>query len=62
MLRWNDGSTEQIQGTYITQGTYPEGSMWAMNPLVRGPRPDRLQRWTDRLLLLGCVSKTAALC
>ena len=30
MLRWNDGSTEQIQGTYITQGTYPEGSMWAM--------------------------------
>ena len=54
MLRWNDGSTEQIQGTYITQGTYPEGSMWAMNPLV-SPDP-------DRLLLLGCVSKTAALC
>ena len=48
MLRWNDGSTEQIQGTYITQGTYPEGSMWAMNPLVRGPRPDRLQRAEGR--------------
>ena len=61
MLRWNDGSTEQIQGTYITQGTYPEGSMWAMNPLV-SPDPDRSQRGTDRLLLLGCVSKTAALC
>ena len=45
MLRWNDGSTEQIQGTYITQGTYPEGSMWAMNPLVS---PDRLQRAEGR--------------
>ena len=50
MLRWNDGSTEQIQGTYITQGTYPEGSMWAMNPLV-SPDPDRLQR--DRPPALG---------
>ena len=60
MLRWNDGSTEQIQGTYITQGTYPEGSMWAMNPLV-SPTPTAC-REGDRLLLLGCVSKTAALC
>lgn len=32
-LRWNDGVEENITGTYTTQGTYPSGSMWAMNPL-----------------------------
>lgn len=39
-LRWNDGVEENITGTYTTQGTYPSGSMWAMNPLpVRPSRP-----------------------
>jgi len=33
VLRWNDGSTEEINGTYVTEGTHPAGSMWAMNPL-----------------------------
>jgi hypothetical protein len=36
-LRWNDGTTEEINGTYITDGTYPPGSMWAMNPLPQSP-------------------------
>jgi hypothetical protein len=25
-LRWNDGTEENITGTYITEGTYPQGS------------------------------------
>jgi len=39
-LRWNDGSTEEINGTYVTEGTSPAGSMWAMNPLPEGPSKD----------------------
>ena len=39
-LRWNDGSEENITGTYITEGTFPEGSMWAMNPLPQSPSAD----------------------
>ena len=37
VLRWNDGSTEEIEGTYVTEGTSPRGSMWAMNPLPVEP-------------------------
>lgn len=33
LLRWSDGHIEEINGTYVTEGTYPAGSMWAMNPL-----------------------------
>lgn len=34
-LRWNDGKELWFKGTYITEGTYPTGSMWAMNPIPR---------------------------
>jgi hypothetical protein len=27
VLRWNDGTTEVINGTYVTEGTFPPGSM-----------------------------------
>jgi len=37
-LKWNDGTTEDINGTYVEEGTNPAGSMWAMNPLP--PTPD----------------------
>jgi len=40
VLKWNDGSTEEIKGTYVSEGTTPEGSMWAMNPLPQSPTPD----------------------
>eukprot|EP00729_Bicosta_minor_P003614 gene3614-23170_t len=36
-LKWNDDHTEEINGTYVTEGTWPKGSMWAMNPLPDGP-------------------------
>ena len=36
-LRWNDGHEEQINATYVREGTFPEGSMWAMNPLPQSP-------------------------
>lgn len=39
-LRWQDGTEENITGTYITDGTYPKGSMWAMNPLPESPTAD----------------------
>lgn len=39
-LRWNDGKTENISGTYLTENTHPKGSMWAMNPLPQGPTSD----------------------
>ena len=39
-LRWQDGTEENITGTYITEGTYPENSMWAMNPLPETPTSD----------------------
>lgn len=35
MLQWNDGSIQHIKGTFITEGTYPPNSMWAMNPIPR---------------------------
>lgn len=37
VLKWNDGHTEEINGTYVTEGTHPKGSMWAMNPLPENP-------------------------
>jgi len=39
-LRWNDGREEEINGTYVTAGTSPPGSMWAMNPLPESPTAD----------------------
>eukprot|EP00090_Calanus_glacialis_P028498 TRINITY_DN45762_c0_g1_i1.p1 TRINITY_DN45762_c0_g1~~TRINITY_DN45762_c0_g1_i1.p1 ORF type:complete len:389 (+),score=86.00 TRINITY_DN45762_c0_g1_i1:65-1168(+) len=32
-LQWNNGSRLAIQGTFVTEGVLPEGSMWAMNPI-----------------------------
>lgn len=34
-LRWGgpDGTVEDINGTYVKDGTLPEGSTWAMNPI-----------------------------
>ena len=39
-LKWNDGTTEDINGTYVSEGTNPPGSMWAMNPLPQSPSAD----------------------
>lgn len=36
-LKWNDDHTEEIDGTYVTTGTWPKGSMWAVNPLPETP-------------------------
>lgn len=36
-LVWNDGTSEEINGTYVSEGTIPAGSMWAMNPLPENP-------------------------
>lgn len=40
VLRWSDGHEEQIEGTYVTEGVLPKGSMWAMNPLPESPTAD----------------------
>merc|ERR1712066_329476 len=32
---WADGSEFWFNGTYVTEGTVPEGSKWAMNPIPR---------------------------
>eukprot|EP00038_Savillea_parva_P017602 m.21074 g.21074 ORF g.21074 m.21074 type:complete len:358 (+) comp3855_c0_seq1:52-1125(+) len=32
-LMWNDGSRLAINGTFLSQGTLPPNSTWAMNPL-----------------------------
>ena len=32
-LRWANGTELAINGTYVTEGTHPKGSMWSMNPL-----------------------------
>ena len=36
-LRWNGKNGRQLwfNGTYVSEGTVPEGSTWAMNPLPR---------------------------
>jgi len=34
-LRWNDGTQVWIKGTFVSEGTSPPGSTWAMNPLPR---------------------------
>jgi len=37
---WADGTTFLFNGTYVTEGTIPKGSKWAMNPV---PRNDTVQ-------------------
>ena len=32
-LRWSNGTSLVIKGNYTTEGTFPEGSSWAQNPL-----------------------------
>jgi len=35
-FRWNDGRKQVwFNGTYVSDGTTPKGSMWAMNPIPR---------------------------
>eukprot|EP00316_Scyphosphaera_apsteinii_P005353 CAMPEP_0119349492 /NCGR_PEP_ID=MMETSP1333-20130426/109577_1 /TAXON_ID=418940 /ORGANISM="Scyphosphaera apsteinii, Strain RCC1455" /LENGTH=263 /DNA_ID=CAMNT_0007362089 /DNA_START=323 /DNA_END=1114 /DNA_ORIENTATION=- len=34
-LRWNNGTRYSIKGTFVSSGTFPEGSTWAMNPIPR---------------------------
>lgn len=34
-LRWNNGTTLPIRGTFVSEGTVPPGSTWAMNPIPR---------------------------
>jgi len=34
-LQWNNGTTYPIKGVFVDQGTKPEGSTWAMNPMPR---------------------------
>merc|ERR1712232_1502325 len=38
---FKDGRVEPVKGTFLTEGTYPEGSMWATLPVPEtwlGPR------------------------
>jgi hypothetical protein len=35
VLRWNNGSEFSLKATYVSNGTSPEGSTWAMNPIPR---------------------------
>jgi len=39
-FRWGDGVQVYFNGTYVTEGTVPKGSAWAMNPI---PRNDTAQ-------------------
>jgi len=39
-FKWADGVQIYFNGTYVTEGTNPPGSMWAMNPI---PRNDTAQ-------------------
>merc|ERR1711924_325603 len=32
---WVNGETFEFDGVYVTEGTLPEGSMWARNPIPR---------------------------
>jgi len=32
-LQWNNGTRMPIKGTFVSEGTLPEGSTWAMNPI-----------------------------
>ena len=34
-LEWTNGTRYAIRGTWVAEGTYPPGSMWAMNPIPR---------------------------
>eukprot|EP00039_Didymoeca_costata_P016271 m.287891 g.287891 ORF g.287891 m.287891 type:complete len:373 (-) comp16368_c0_seq18:199-1317(-) len=35
ILRWNNGSQLEINGTFVSTGTQPPGSTWQMNPIPR---------------------------
>merc|ERR1712046_302330 len=34
-LQWNNGTKYPIKGTFVSEGTTPAGSTWAMNPIPR---------------------------
>lgn len=35
IIRWDNGTELQIKGTFVSEGTSPNGSTWAMNPIPR---------------------------
>lgn len=35
VLRWNNGSQMEMNGTFVNEGTMPKGSTWQMNPIPR---------------------------
>jgi len=45
---WEDGVQVDFPGTYVTEGTLPQGSMWAMNPLPRNDTANTGQSFKPR--------------
>ena len=52
VLRWNDGSTEEIDGTCVTEGTCPKGSVWVRRELL--PEMFALETFTLHFSSASC--------
>ena len=35
ILRYNNGTEYKMKGTFVSEGTSPQGSTWQMNPIPR---------------------------
>jgi len=47
-FRWADGVEIYFNGTYVSEGTTPPGSMWAMNPIPRNDTKQTGQSFRPR--------------
>merc|ERR1712099_233113 len=45
---WEDGTQVFFPGTYVTEGTVPKGSAWAMNPIPRNDTSNSGQSFPPR--------------
>merc|ERR1712112_673115 len=47
-FHWGDGVQVYFNGTYVTEGTVPKGSAWAMNPIPRNDTSNSGQSFPPR--------------
>ena len=47
-FKWGDGTQIYFEGTYVSKGTVPKGSTWAMNPIPRNDTEQTGQSFRPR--------------
>ena len=62
-FRWGgaEGHVHKFNATYVTEGTTPDGSMWAMNPVPRAWKNLTTGDWAGVLPWMTCHFSPACL-